>query len=239
VGLIVAFIGTAITILWPTKRWIGWMFLAAAAGLAVWWLVQEFKMPLIVFSEKNRIVSTMLVSLCAAAVFGLIWWIFVVGGKTTNDIHPQESQAQRDAKLEENVSDWISHSATKSFVRTDVPGCMFSFDVILLTGSGVTVYRRTGTNVVTVGAQLSLSQKDSEHFSSLPQAKRRTTVAQLQMELAKLKVQSKITFPLKVNIFEEAPSDSIDRNTLVMNMSDIGRALAIVGGIIEIGFSGN
>jgi hypothetical protein len=36
-GLIMALIGTAVTILWPTKRWIGWTCLLIALGLVGTW----------------------------------------------------------------------------------------------------------------------------------------------------------------------------------------------------------
>jgi hypothetical protein len=42
-GLIMAFVGTAIAVLWPDKRWIGWLALVLAAGLLVGWTVLAMK----------------------------------------------------------------------------------------------------------------------------------------------------------------------------------------------------
>jgi hypothetical protein len=44
-GLILALVGIAITILWPTARGIGWIAIAAAVGLGICWGVLEFKRP--------------------------------------------------------------------------------------------------------------------------------------------------------------------------------------------------
>jgi len=41
-ALIMSLIGIAITILWPTQRWIGWTALGFSACLGVWWLWLEF-----------------------------------------------------------------------------------------------------------------------------------------------------------------------------------------------------
>jgi hypothetical protein len=43
VALIMAFVGIAITILWPTKRWIGWASLGLAVVLGVVWAWIEFR----------------------------------------------------------------------------------------------------------------------------------------------------------------------------------------------------
>jgi hypothetical protein len=44
-GLISAFIGIGITILWPTVRWIGWIAIVVAIGLVICWSVLELKRP--------------------------------------------------------------------------------------------------------------------------------------------------------------------------------------------------
>ncbi len=55
VALIMAFVGIAITILWPTKRWIGWLSLCIAAVLGAAWSWFEFRPPL---PAKHEIEAT-------------------------------------------------------------------------------------------------------------------------------------------------------------------------------------
>ena len=44
-GLIMALFGIGITILWPTKRWLGWVFLAAGISGCLAWAWLEFRPP--------------------------------------------------------------------------------------------------------------------------------------------------------------------------------------------------
>jgi hypothetical protein len=55
VALIMAFVGLAITILWPTKRWIGWLSLSLAVVLGAVWGWLEFRAPL---PTKHEIEAT-------------------------------------------------------------------------------------------------------------------------------------------------------------------------------------
>src|SRR5260370_22773128 len=43
VGVVMALGGTAITLLWPDKRWIGWLCLSGAGSLLVIWLAFEIR----------------------------------------------------------------------------------------------------------------------------------------------------------------------------------------------------
>jgi hypothetical protein len=51
VGLIVALLGIAVAVLWPSQRWIGWVCLAAAGLLGVGWVWHELRSQIIAAYE--------------------------------------------------------------------------------------------------------------------------------------------------------------------------------------------
>jgi len=71
-GLAMALIGTAITILWPDKKWIGWLSLILAVGLLAGWAVLEIK-ERFGTGPIPRTVSIVLGALAIGGLAVLIW----------------------------------------------------------------------------------------------------------------------------------------------------------------------
>lgn len=76
-GLIVAFFGIAAFYLWPEKKSIGWVSLAAALALVLTWLSIEFKDEAIVFFHDYPIKGTVLIAICGGVLTGTAWWFLV------------------------------------------------------------------------------------------------------------------------------------------------------------------
>jgi hypothetical protein len=79
-GLIVALLSIAAFYLWPDKKWIGWLCLGTAIVLGLSWLRIEFQKPLLHFSKNYPVLSTLLVGICAGALAGLAWFIWMTKG---------------------------------------------------------------------------------------------------------------------------------------------------------------
>jgi hypothetical protein len=75
VGLFLALLGTAIAILWSTKRWLGWVFLIAAILVLLGWgWINGWNLTWIMnLSRQHLIVSTLIVAVAGGLVCGFLW----------------------------------------------------------------------------------------------------------------------------------------------------------------------
>ena len=76
-GLIMAFFSIAAAILWPDKKWIGWLSLVAAGTLLVWWLFLEIRTKIPNLYQNYPIRSTLLVFLFGG-VFAVSIWLLLI-----------------------------------------------------------------------------------------------------------------------------------------------------------------
>ncbi len=56
-SLLVGLLGLGITLLWPNRKWVGWIFILAGLGTLVFWVIAEVKHPSSSPSSKISIIS--------------------------------------------------------------------------------------------------------------------------------------------------------------------------------------
>jgi hypothetical protein len=78
-GLIVALLGIAASILWPDKKWIGWLCLTAAVSLLAMWLWFEFRLQIPNFYQKYPTKSTLTVFMVGGVLAASVWLLVMKG----------------------------------------------------------------------------------------------------------------------------------------------------------------
>src|SRR2546430_3092247 len=72
-GVVLALAGIAVPILWPEKKWIGWLSLASAMVLIGAWVWMECAPWILGFSRNHRLISTLIVFLFCGVVGAALW----------------------------------------------------------------------------------------------------------------------------------------------------------------------
>jgi hypothetical protein len=81
-GLILALAGIAVSILWPDKKWIGWLAFCLAGVLVLWWGWVEVRPWAINIYRNYPVKSTLLVFMCGGIVASSLW-IWLTRGRAT------------------------------------------------------------------------------------------------------------------------------------------------------------
>ena len=110
-GLVVGVIGIAIAILWPDKKWIGWLFLIVGAGILLYWGVIELRHS-ISSTRASLIISIAFGSLLGGVAAYLVW---------QSASSEREKPNPEGAKLQEKGDERHKKDATTSAIPTSAP----------------------------------------------------------------------------------------------------------------------
>src|SRR5260370_14470612 len=98
-GLVVALLGIGITILWPEKKWVGWLCLGVAGLLILLWVLAEFRVLLdIIRRYPKPIGATALI--IGMSIFGIFAWLKWISNPSVPQIAKQNKPKGEEPKTE-------------------------------------------------------------------------------------------------------------------------------------------
>ena len=98
-GLVVALLGIGITILWPEKKWVGWLCLGVAGLLILLWVLAEFRVLLdIIRRYPKPIGATALI--IGMSIFGIFAWRKWISNPSVPQIAKQNKPKGEEPKTE-------------------------------------------------------------------------------------------------------------------------------------------
>jgi hypothetical protein len=103
-GVILALFGIAATILWPDKKWIGWLSLVCAIGVLGAWVWMEWSEPIVRFGRNYKIASLLIVFILGGLLASASWLMLTWNSlgkpdqEQSSDSSPKPYEQQAGAK---------------------------------------------------------------------------------------------------------------------------------------------